>query len=716
MTLSSSLQQAGPAGVLIAYIFISTMVYATCISNAEMMSFMPDVGGLVGLADIFVDPALGFTIGWGSWYDWAILIPDHLGVAANLIKSSLAFSVSSRESTILFNVIGGLLLVAAVAMNSLRTERVGSIHSVFALLKLATLAILIVSALIIALAPVPLCNTFPAPQGCNIPGSIETLSSIYIGASYWRRPGPFSQQILNIRGAKGQIMGIFNVLIQSLFAFNGTEAVSIMGRELINPSTNTRIAVRRTWLRITVIYVLAVAAAGLVVPSDHEDLKKAPSIGGSPWTIAFATATRSPIPRYVLVALFSLSALSAASSNIWFASRWLFFLALRGHAPQIFRSLYTDDTVPLLASKEPEIEMVDIPSQSKGIPLIIHPPTPPPMPMPIPETSTIHSSATTPTTSLGRQSDSDSLQPSPSPSSSRLSTETDYFTRHVRLRSRPGASGSSLNSEATTAPSLPLPTYNIYGTAMTPNLYIKIGAKPITDGDSGGSLTAEIEAAYTAETRRRHDVSRQSQHHPKVAIPWVGVLSGGVIGLLFFMVPAAETNGRVDSTFKFLTSLSNCTSLIGWIGMLITYLRFYMWTTHQEKRVPNFKQRNGETIYKNRARGQPWVAVYGLVLCTVLFLGQGWFVFVLPDANQFAQLSHGKKLPDPQLGDFAWNFCAAYLPVGLLLMLYFGYKLTYQTDFVDLRNEDVVHPVASSEYIDEPPPRALWDKLCHALL
>ncbi len=38
---------------------------AICISL--IMSRRPNVGGGVGLADLYVDPALGFSLGWAAW-------------------------------------------------------------------------------------------------------------------------------------------------------------------------------------------------------------------------------------------------------------------------------------------------------------------------------------------------------------------------------------------------------------------------------------------------------------------------------------------------------------------------------------------------------------------------------------------------------------------------------------------------------------------------
>ena len=36
--------------------------------------FSPNVGGVVGLADLYVDKALGFSMGWAAWYKWSITL------------------------------------------------------------------------------------------------------------------------------------------------------------------------------------------------------------------------------------------------------------------------------------------------------------------------------------------------------------------------------------------------------------------------------------------------------------------------------------------------------------------------------------------------------------------------------------------------------------------------------------------------------------------
>ena len=37
------------------------------VKTSSLHSSSPNVGGVVGLADLYVDPALGFSLGWAAW-------------------------------------------------------------------------------------------------------------------------------------------------------------------------------------------------------------------------------------------------------------------------------------------------------------------------------------------------------------------------------------------------------------------------------------------------------------------------------------------------------------------------------------------------------------------------------------------------------------------------------------------------------------------------
>ncbi len=36
-------------------------------NSSDLPSSSPNVGGVIGLADLYVDPALGFSLGWAAW-------------------------------------------------------------------------------------------------------------------------------------------------------------------------------------------------------------------------------------------------------------------------------------------------------------------------------------------------------------------------------------------------------------------------------------------------------------------------------------------------------------------------------------------------------------------------------------------------------------------------------------------------------------------------
>lgn len=66
-----SIATAGPAGALLAYIFVGSLVYAVMQSLAEMATYLPVSGAFTQYASRFVDPSLGFAMGWIYWFSWS---------------------------------------------------------------------------------------------------------------------------------------------------------------------------------------------------------------------------------------------------------------------------------------------------------------------------------------------------------------------------------------------------------------------------------------------------------------------------------------------------------------------------------------------------------------------------------------------------------------------------------------------------------------------
>src|SRR5690606_20708647 len=59
-----AIASAGPGGALLAYAAVGIMVYFLMTSLGELATYMPDSGSFETYASRFVDPSLGFAMGW----------------------------------------------------------------------------------------------------------------------------------------------------------------------------------------------------------------------------------------------------------------------------------------------------------------------------------------------------------------------------------------------------------------------------------------------------------------------------------------------------------------------------------------------------------------------------------------------------------------------------------------------------------------------------
>lgn len=80
------IQEAGPLGALIAYIFAGIIVYFVVTSLGEMATLFPIAGSFNSYATRFVDPALGFALGWNYWLIYAATLPAELVACAKILQ------------------------------------------------------------------------------------------------------------------------------------------------------------------------------------------------------------------------------------------------------------------------------------------------------------------------------------------------------------------------------------------------------------------------------------------------------------------------------------------------------------------------------------------------------------------------------------------------------------------------------------------------------
>lgn len=311
----AALVDAGPLGIFLGYLVMSTVVYGLVVSSAEMVSVYPYCRGTVGLADRFVDPALGFAMGWNAWYHWGIVIPSQIAAAVALVKYWHPSEAVIWACPAIF-----ILLTSSSVLGA---RIYGEIESCFALIKLFAAAVLIVIAF-----------AFDMNDAAHKRSPFR----------FWDPP---ITQYLDIPGAKGRFLAFCAVFVQAAISFFGTEIPSVIAAELKDAPRVIYAVSKRVWLRLSILYLLAVFAAGTLVP--RKDLKDQmdhlvpddPSTpkNDAPWASSpFLTALAKAGSGYnwianICMVCFVTSAASAASAEVFISARYLYFLAKAGHAP-----------------------------------------------------------------------------------------------------------------------------------------------------------------------------------------------------------------------------------------------------------------------------------------------------------------------------------------------------------------------------------------------
>jgi amino acid transporter len=74
----ASVASAGPGGALIAYALIGIMVFFMMECLGEMATYLPISGSFNNYAGRFIDPAIGFSLGWNYFYNWSVTLAVEL--------------------------------------------------------------------------------------------------------------------------------------------------------------------------------------------------------------------------------------------------------------------------------------------------------------------------------------------------------------------------------------------------------------------------------------------------------------------------------------------------------------------------------------------------------------------------------------------------------------------------------------------------------------
>lgn len=301
----TALSIAGPASLLIGFAFVGTVVFSVMTALGEMAAYIPVAGAFTIYASRFVDPTMGFCMGWIYFLSWSVTYGVELTAAGLIIQ----YWPGAQDISI--GVFIGVFWVIFTAANYLPVRWIGELEMWFSSIKVVTILGFIIFSICV--------NAGVGDQG-------------YIGFKNWGNPGAFAEYLVD--GATGKFVGLWAVLITAGFSYQGTELVGVGAGETANPRKAIPSAIRWTFWGVLGLFMSTVFFVGLNVPYTNKNLETdSTNAAASPLVITAKLAGVSVLPDIINAVLLT-AVLSAALSNVYSSSRILVALAEEKHAPK----------------------------------------------------------------------------------------------------------------------------------------------------------------------------------------------------------------------------------------------------------------------------------------------------------------------------------------------------------------------------------------------
>lgn len=294
----SAISQAGPGGALTAYVLMGLMVYFLMTSLGEMATNMPISGSFAAYSSKYVDPALGFAMGWNYWFNWAITVAVDISTVALVMKFWLPNVPAWVWSAI--------ALVIIFLINAMSVSTFGETEFWMSAIKVVTIII------------------FLAVGFLTIFG---IMGGHFVGMrNFSVKQAPFV----------GGFPAILTVFVVAGFSFQGTELVGITAGESQDPEHSVPKAINEVFWRIILFYILTIFVIAAIIPYTSHSLlgSSATDIAISPFTLVFQRAGLAAAAS-VMNAVILTSVISSANSGMYASTRMMYSLSNSGYAPKI---------------------------------------------------------------------------------------------------------------------------------------------------------------------------------------------------------------------------------------------------------------------------------------------------------------------------------------------------------------------------------------------
>ncbi|WP_067833439.1 amino acid permease [Actinomadura kijaniata] len=280
------IRTAGPAAIL-SYAAAGLLVLFVLRALGEMVVARPVAGSLAEYARMALGPAAGFTIGWLYWYLYVILVGAEAVAGAAILASWIDLPQW---------LLAAALLLVMTAVNLVSVRSFGEFEFWFASIK-------VVAILVFAL-----------------------LGVLYLLGLWPDAPGGLGNLTGHGGLAPNGVTSVFTAIVAVMFAFGGTEIVTIAAAESDEPGPAVARATNNVLYRVGLFYVLSIFLVVAILPWNDAHVLE------SPFVSALDTMG-IPAAGTIMQAIILTAVLSVLNSAIYVSSRMLYVLTRDGDAP-----------------------------------------------------------------------------------------------------------------------------------------------------------------------------------------------------------------------------------------------------------------------------------------------------------------------------------------------------------------------------------------------
>ncbi|MDN4594630.1 amino acid permease [Polycladomyces subterraneus] len=301
-----TINTAGPLGAVLSYLVGGFVMYLTMLCLGELTVAMPEAGSFQSYATRFISPAVGFTVGWVYWLNWALTV--------GLELTSIGMTIRRWLPYVPVWVWCALFAFLLFLFNAFSARSYAELEFWFSSIKVITIVLFIILGGAAMFGLLHLKGAHSAPMFTH-----------------------FTKDGLLPNG----IVAILMTMITVNFSFQGTELVGIASGESENPEKTIPKAIRNTVWRTLFFFVLAMTVLAALIPWQKAGVMESPFVYvldqmGIPYA--------ADIMNFVILT----ALLSVANSGLYASSRMLWSMSKDGMAPSFFSKL-TGRGIPIRA-------------------------------------------------------------------------------------------------------------------------------------------------------------------------------------------------------------------------------------------------------------------------------------------------------------------------------------------------------------------------------